>query len=310
MDLLSRLLALMPITGRLDVRCHFGAPWRIEQPPAQAREISYHILLSGEAVLEDAHGAPVAMHAGDIALFPAGGAHTLHDGSGERAAAAQRQTQNGLTVETNQGVGASADLLCGRFLLPAVPQRLLRENLPARLVVRSAQSPGAPPERLVQLIALMRDEALEAAAGSESLVNHLSGALFALTLRYASAAETPPRGLLALAQRPRLQPAIDAMFEAPGQAWTLPELAGLCHMSRATFARHFDEAFGRSAADVLTEIRMTLAGRMLAHGSQPVADIGEAVGYQSDAAFQRMFKRHVGMTPAQWRAAAFDETRA
>ncbi|WP_322012346.1 AraC family transcriptional regulator [Paraburkholderia sp. J12] len=310
MDLLSRLLALMPVTGRLDVRCHFGAPWRIEQPPAQAREIWYHVLLSGEAVLEDAHGAPIAMRAGDIALFPAGGAHILHDGSGETAAAPQRQTQNGLTVETNQGAGASADLLCGRFLLPAVPQRLLRENLPARLVVRSAQASGAAPERLVQLIALMRDEAFEAAAGSESLVNHLSGALFALTLRYASAAETPPRGLLALAQRPRLQPAIDAMFEQPGKAWTLPELAGLCHMSRATFARHFDEAFGRSAADVLTEIRMTLAGRMLAQGSQPVADIGEAVGYQSDAAFQRVFKRHVGMTPAQWRSAALDEAHA
>lgn len=304
MDLLSRLLTLMPVTGRLDVRCHFGAPWRIEQPGAGAREIAYHVLLSGDAVVEDAHGAPVAMHAGDIVLFPSGGAHALHDGSGEAPAAARTRTQNGLTVETNSGDGAAADLLCGRFLLPAVPQRLLRENLPARLVVHSAREGGTAPEHLVRLIALMRDEAHEAGPGSESLVNHLSGALFALTLRYASDADTPPRGLLALAQRPRLQPAIDAMFEQPGKAWSLPELAGLCHMSRATFARHFDEALGRSAIDVLTEIRMTLAGRLLAQGGLPVAEIGESVGYQSDAAFQRVFKRHVGMTPAQWRAAA------
>lgn len=304
MDLLSRLLGLMPVTGRLDVRCHFGAPWRIEQGAADAREIPYHLLLNGEAVLEDAHGAPLAMQAGDIALFPAGGAHALHDGSGEAPAAAEQRAQNGLVVETNRGDGARTDVLCGRFLLPAVPQRLLRDNLPARLVVRSAREDGAAPERLVRLIALMRDEALEAAAGSESLVNHLSGALFALTLRYASEADTPPRGLLALAQRPRLQPAIDAMFDTPGNAWTLPELAALCHMSRATFARHFDDAFGRTAADVLTEIRMTLAGRLLAQGAQTVAEIGEAVGYQSDAAFQRVFKRQVGMTPAQWRAAA------
>jgi AraC family transcriptional regulator, activator of mtrCDE len=304
MDLLSRLLALMPVTGRLDVRCHFGTPWRIEHPGGEAREIPYHVLLSGQAMLEDAHGAPVAMRAGDIVLFPSGSAHTLHDGSGETPATPQKQMRNGLAVETNEGAGTPSDLLCGRFLLPAVPERLLRDNLPARLIVRSVHDEGAAPERLVRLIALMRDEAHETAAGSESLMNHLSGALFALTLRYASEGDAPPRGLLALARNPRLQPAIDAMFDTPGNDWTLPGLAELCHMSRATFARHFDEAFGRSATDVLTEIRMTLAGRLLAQGNQPVAEIGEAVGYQSDAAFQRVFKRHVGMTPAQWRAAA------
>ncbi|WP_322105398.1 AraC family transcriptional regulator [Paraburkholderia sp. J41] len=304
MDLLSRLLALMPVTGKLDVRCHFGAPWRIDEAAANAREIRYHVLLAGHAIVEDAHGAPVALHAGDIVLFPSGSPHVLHDGSGAAPAPSAARIEHGLAVQTNAGEGAPADVLCGRFLLPAVPQRLLRENLPARLVVHSARENHDAPERLVRLIALLRDEANEAAPGSVSLVNHLSGALFALTLRYASNTDSPPRGLLALAQRPRLQPAIDAMFETPGKAWTLPELAGLCHMSRATFARHFDEAIGRSAADVLTDIRMTLAGRMLAQGNQPVAEVGEFVGYQSDAAFQRGFKRHVGMTPAQWRTLA------
>ncbi|QGZ63753.1 AraC family transcriptional regulator [Paraburkholderia acidisoli] len=304
MDLLSRLLALMPVAGKLDVRCHFGAPWRIDQSAADAREIRYHVLLSGRAIVEDSHGAPTALQAGDIVLFPSGSPHVLHDGSGAEPAPADKRLEHGITVETNTGEGAAADVLCGRFLLPAVPQRLLRENLPARLVVHSAREGSSVPERLVRLIALLRDEAYEAAPGSVSLVNHLSGALFALTLRYASDTDAPPRGLLALAQRPRLQPAIDAMFETPGKAWTLPELAELCHMSRATFARHFDEAIGRSASDVLTDIRMTLAGRMLAQGNQPVAEIGEFVGYQSDAAFQRGFKRHVGMTPAQWRSLA------
>ncbi|WP_322030111.1 AraC family transcriptional regulator [Paraburkholderia sp. J76] len=310
MDLLSRLLALMPVAGRLDVRCHFGVPWRIDEPGAREREIRYHVLIAGSAIVEDAHGAPVALHAGDIVLFPSGSAHVLHDGSGAAPATVARRRENGVTVETNTGDGATADVLCGRFLLPAVPQRLLRENLPARLVVHGARDGRQAPERLVRLITLLRDEAYEGAPGSESLVNHLSGALFGLTLRYASAGDAPPRGLLALAQRPRLQPAIDAMFEAPGKAWTLPELAALCHMSRATFARHFDEAIGRSAAEVLTDIRMTLAGRMLAQGNESVAAIGEFVGYQSDAAFQRGFKRHVGMTPAQWRSQAREAASA
>jgi AraC family transcriptional activator of mtrCDE len=73
-------------------------------------------------------------------------------------------------------------------------------------------------------------------------------------------------------------------------------------MSRATFARHFDEAIGRSPSEVLTEIRMAIAGRKLVQTKMSVAEIGEAVGYQSEAAFQRIFKRQVGITPAKWRA--------
>lgn len=339
MDLLSRLLALMPVAGRLDVRCHFGAPWRLDEPAADTREIRYHVLLSGEAVLEDQHGEPVRMSAGDIVLFPAGSPHVLHDGTsdaGEPSAghlSEGPQGPGGLKIATNDGSGAGVDILCGRFLLPAVPERLLRDHLPGRLLVHSV--PRARPNgttangngngttkastnahngtgsetdiassRLARLIQLMREEALEQGPASETLVNHLSGALFALTLRFASDADAPPRGLLALAQRPRLQPALSAMFEEPGKPWTLPELAELCHMSRATFARHFEEAIGRSASDVLTEIRMALAGRKLAQTSMGIAEIGETVGYQSEAAFQRVFKRQVGMTPAHWRALA------
>ncbi|SDH22765.1 cupin domain-containing protein [Paraburkholderia phenazinium] len=318
MDLLSRLLALMPVAGRLDVRCHFGAPWRIDEPAADAREIPYHVLLRGEAVIEDGHGEPLRMTAGDIVLFPAGAPHALHDGSSGAVTAASARQVDGLTVATNEGTGAAVDILCGRFLLPAVPERLLRDHLPGRLLVHSV-APGDDVDaaqrdgefansRLARLIQLMREEALEQGPASETLVNHLSGALFALTLRFASHADEPPRGLLALAQRPRLQPAVAAMFDEPGKPWTLPELAELCHMSRATFARHFDEAIGRSASDVLTEIRMALAGRKLAQTSLGIAEIGEAVGYQSDAAFQRVFKRQVGMTPAQWRALAKAES--
>jgi AraC family transcriptional activator of mtrCDE len=320
MDLLSRLLALMPVAGRVDVRCQFGAPWRIHNPGTGAREMPYHVLLRGEATLDGPHGEPVRMRAGDIVLFPAGAPHALHDGSGAAPRAPSRERVDGIMLEHNGG--DDVDLLCGRFLLPAMPERLLRESLPAQLLVHSvpepagAQADESPPtpasgagsglatSRLARLIALMREEALEQGPASTTLIDHLSGALFALTLRFASAADTPPRGLLALAARPRLQPALAAMFDAPGEAWTLPALAQLCHMSRATFVRQFDDAFGRSAADVLTDLRMALAGRKLAQTSLPVAEIGEAVGYQSEAAFQRVFKRQVGMTPAQWRAAA------
>ncbi|MBN3723933.1 AraC family transcriptional regulator [Burkholderia sp. Ac-20379] len=300
MDLLSRLLDLMPVSGQLDARCHFGAPWRIESGEGTAREIHYHVLLSGEAVFEDDAGPPLAMRAGDIVMLPAGAEHVLHDGSGARSIPSAKQFIAGFELVSNDGGGARADVLCGRFLLPAMPRQLIRDHLPGRLLIRTAGEAPAG-NRLTRLVELMREEANELGPGSMALVNHLSGALFALAMRFASESGEPPRGLLALAARPRLQPALSAMFDAPGHPWSLPELAALCHMSRATFARHFDEAIGRSASDLLTEIRMTMAGRMLAEGGMAVAEIGERVGYRSDAAFQRVFKRQTGLTPAQWR---------
>ena len=313
MELLDRLLSLMPVTGRLDVRCHFGSPWRIEHPESNEWEFPYHVLLRGEAVIEAATGGKsepaLRMKAGDIVLFPSGSAHTLHDGSGNPPRAVREQHKDGLTIATNGSTRQGADVLCGRFVLPAVPQQLMRDHLPGRLLVSSVSAGDGQTRdaafaasRLARVIELMREEAFEQRPGSETVVNQLSGALFALTLRCASDFDEAPRGWLALAQRQRLQPALAAMFDEPGKPWTLPKLAELCHMSRATFARHFDEAIGRSASDVLTEIRMALAGRKLAQTRLSVAEIGEAVGYQSEAAFQRVFKRQVGMTPAQWRA--------
>jgi AraC family transcriptional activator of mtrCDE len=93
------------------------------------------------------------------------------------------------------------------------------------------------------------------------------------------------------------------MFQEPERSWTLPELARLSHMSRATFVRHFRRKMGRSASDLLTDIRMTLAAKKLRNSAASTAAAADAAGYQSDAAFQRAFKQRMGMTPAQWRRA-------
>ena len=313
MDLLSRVLSLIPVSGRLDVRCHFGAPWAIAQDRAAVREIPYHVLLSGEAVLEHGSGPAEQLTAGDIVLFPTGGAHRIHDGSGRPPVPQVERHDVSLLIAENEGSGARADILCGRFLIGAVPDRLLREHLPGRLVVRSVDSAGGTSNgrseatgtivstRLTRLIELMREESVDEGPGSEALINHLSAALFALTLRFAGSGSQPPHGLLALAARPRLQPAVTAMFETPDKPWTLDQLASLCNMSRATFVRQFQDAIGRSATDMLTDIRMTLAGHKLLESNEGVAEIGERVGYQSNAAFQRVFKRLIGVTPSRYR---------
>src|ERR1700730_13464335 len=109
----------------------------------------------------------------------------------------------------------------------------------------------------------MRSESTADHLGGRTMLNALSTAMFALVLRLASEADDAPVGLLALAGHPRLAPALAALFNGPGGGGARPELARLCNRSRATLARQFQEKLGRSASDLLTDIRMTVAANEL-----------------------------------------------
>jgi AraC family transcriptional activator of mtrCDE len=183
---------------------------------------------------------------------------------------------------------------------------LLRNFLPPRLVVHAGDHKietvrSATATQTAGLVSLMRGESAADHLGGRAMLNALSTAMFALVLRLASEADDAPVGLLALAGHPRLAPALAALFNEPARAWSLPELARLCNMSRATLARQFQEKLGRSASDLLTDIRMTVAANELKKPSMSTGAVADAVGYQSEAAFQRAFKSRMGTTPAQWR---------
>jgi AraC family transcriptional activator of mtrCDE len=306
-DWLSRLLEMVPVRGTLDDRCFFGAPWRIDFARSEPGEIPYHVILGGSAVLEELDGgATRKLTAGDILLLPSGAAHALRDGShAEPAAARTRHTLN-VVVHENDGTGDRLDLLCGRFVLSAAHERLIRSYLPRQLVVRAAENSAAAAgpgtsAQVVGLVGLMRAESAAENLGGLAMLNALSTALFALALRLAGETSQAPEGLLALAGNPRLAPALTALFNEPAHPWTLPELARLCNMSRATFIRHFQERLGRSASDLLTDIRMTGAANALKTSDLSTGAVAALAGYQSEAAFQRAFKQRMGVTPAQWR---------
>ena len=180
---------------------------------------------------------------------------------------------------------------------------MLRSYLPPRLVVHAGARDGQreTAAQVAGLVSLMRSESADDHLGGRAMLNALSTAMFALVLRLASETNDAPTGLLALAGHPRLAPAVAALFNEPARAWPLPELARLCNMSRATLARQFQEKLGRSATDLLTDIRMTLAANELTKSTLSTGAVAEAVGYQSEAAFQRAFKSYMGITPAQWR---------
>ncbi|HTE82596.1 MAG TPA: AraC family transcriptional regulator, partial [Reyranella sp.] len=229
--------------------------------------------------------------------------HVMNDGSGAAPLPARNRASLNFTISENLGSEERLDLLCGHFAIAPPHDRLLRGYLPPRLVVHAGAHAGEKETaaQLAGLVSLMRSESTDDHLGGRAMLNALSTAMFALVLRLASETEDAPRGILALAGHPRLAPAVAALFNEPARAWSLPDLARLCNMSRATLARQFQEKLGRSAGDLLTDIRMTLAANELKRSSLSTGAVAEAVGYQSEAAFQRAFKGHMGVTPAQWR---------
>ena len=305
-DWLSRLLELIPVNGVLDYRCQLGAPWRIDFAASEPGEIPYHVVLAGAATLEDPDGGPrQELTAGDIILFPHGTAHVLNDGGDAEPKPARNRQTLSVTFHENDGTGARLDMMCGRFILPG-RNHLIRSYLPRRLIVRASGN-GGPANgtgnaaQVARLVDLMRAESAAENLGGLAMLNALSAALFTFALRLASEIHAAPDGLLALAANPRLAPALTALFNKPAYPWTLPELARLCHMSRATFIRHFQQSLGRSAGDLLTDIRMTVAANALKTSDLSTGAVAELAGYESEAAFQRAFKHHMSVTPAQWR---------
>jgi AraC family transcriptional regulator, activator of mtrCDE len=306
-DWLSRLLEMIPVRGTLDYRCFLGAPWRIDFATSELGEIPYHVILGGSAVLEDSESGPTRkLIAGDILLFPHGAAHALYDGSDAPPVPARQRSTLATVFHETDGTGDRLDMMCGRFILSTAHDRLMRSYLPRRLILHAPENSavaGAPGTgaQVVGLVGLMRAESATENLGGLAMLNALSTALFAVALRLASETASPADGLLALAGNPRLAPALTALFNEPARAWTLPELARRCNMSRATFIRHFQERLGRSASDLLTDIRMTVAANALKRSELSTSAVAELAGYQSEAAFQRAFKHQMGLTPAQWR---------
>jgi AraC family transcriptional activator of mtrCDE len=296
LDPLSRLLSLYPLQTALKVRCHFGAPWQLVQPDAAEGHAPYHVLVSGTAWLEMEDGIREPMVSGDAVLFPHGSAHRIHAGDGTPAPSIKTQGAF-MAVETNGGMGPVSDILCGelRFGPEAIP--LLR-TLPDVVLVRAAGQ--AALASLRSLITLLQQEAESERPGTAAILAQLTSALFALLLR-GWLEQSGGQGLLAVLAEPRLQPALHAMLATPEQPWSLDGLAQLCHMSRATFVRTFRQAAGQPPAEVLTQVRMAQAARLLAQGRLSAGRIGEQVGYQSEAAFNRVFKRHHGVGPGEYR---------
>jgi AraC family transcriptional regulator, activator of mtrCDE len=315
MDTLSRLIDVARLQASLDLRCLLTGGFDIDHAPLEAGIAPFHLVLGGACVVEPAGGARLTLNAGDFLLFPRGVAHRLRDvGRGAVIAPLASGHDGMLPVRRNDGRAEGLtegrtdgraderpdlDLLCGRFVYAPGSSALLLDALPDPFHVSLGGVPSLG--ALQTLIALMRDEAQHRQPGALAIVTALSQALFAMALRVHGEQPASGSGVLALLADARLGASVQGMLSAPERAWTIAELGELAAMSRATYARHFNERAGMTVMDFLTQIRMTIACDLLLRTQRSAAEIGEAVGYQSEAAFGKAFQQSVGVTPGRYR---------
>jgi AraC family transcriptional activator of mtrCDE len=302
MDTLSRLLSLYTVRTSLDIRCELGAPWILEEPASLPGEASFHLIAEGSARVEAPGIEVLELGAGDVVVFPGGSAHPLLAGAPDDAVPVIDLPPAGtLRLKGNPGAGgAGAAILCGRFLFDEGARRALLSALPPVMVVRGRNGDAAG---LPALVRILQQETAAARPGAAAVVAQLSGALFALLMRAWLEQNATTPGLFAVLADRRLGKAMQRMLDTPEQPWRVEDLARDCHMSRATFARLFSQLCGMAPLEALTRLRMAGAARALARDGRAVGDIALAAGYQSEAAFHRVFKRHYGIGPGAWRRA-------
>jgi AraC family transcriptional activator of mtrCDE len=274
LDALSRLLSQHPVRTTLDSRCQLAAKSRVDHSTESSSAAPYHLVLDGTVLLHLEGRAPLLLRAGDMLVLPNGDAHGL---------------------STPEG----ADILCGQFHAGASATSVLFNVLPTIVLVSTADRPELA--KMGALAMMLRDEANAKLPGTGAVSSHLASALFALLLRaWLEEAGSVP-GLFGLLAEPRLSPALQHMLKAPGAPCNVEQMADACHMSRTTLIRLFRDAAGNGPGEVLTHFRMVQAAQWLGLGTRSVRDIGEAAGYQSEAAFNRAFKRYHGVGPGEFR---------
>ncbi|NKI92378.1 AraC family transcriptional regulator [Rhizobacter sp. SG703] len=305
MDALTQLVATLDLRGRMDLRCLFGPGFSVPHAATGPWRAPFHVVLAGECeVWLPAQRRAIALRQGSLLVLPHGDAHVVRGVSARRGPAIRTDDGPVLPLKTNLASpeAAALDLLCGEFEFAGRRRSSVLDALPAHIVVPFEATPGAA--WLRGLVGMMAHEIEQQQPGAAAIVAGLCGALFTLALRAHLAQQPQQRGVLGLMVRERLAPALQAMLSEPQRPWTVDEMARRCHLSRATFARQFLQAAGCGPIELLTTLRMELASRLLAQGGHDSASVGEAVGYRSEAAFNRAFARHAGVTPGRFRRAA------
>lgn len=308
-DPLGETLHALRMTGVIYSRSHLTAPWGVSLPPLEGC-LLFHVVTDGECVLDIPGREPVAVRPGEFVLLPRGEGHSVLNRPGVRVEnlfdlPIERVSER-YEILTYGGGGESTTLICGavRFEHPAA--RNLVSVLPELIHIRTWNTPHA--DWMHSTLRLMAAELTAQHPGGESIVTRLADILVIQAIR-AWLIEHPEQrtGWLAAVYDERIGPALVAIHKEPTRHWTVEDLAAKASLSRSAFAARFTEIVGQSPAQYLTHWRMTLACDWLLEDRTTIAECADTLGYQSEAAFHKAFKRIVGMPPGAWRLAARED---
>lgn len=330
MDVLSDMLRAVRLSGAVFLNARLALPWSVLSPPAsdlaQFLDLPsdcvtlFHVLVEGPCMVALADQQAVYLESGDVLILPRGTQHVI--GSDQRTlptpihALLPPLTSERIPAIVSSGPGDSTRLVCGYLhcerqfnpLLGALPEVLVVSNRYGRGQAPNANSGVArveviqPGERLETMLRYTVEEADCTHPGSAVMLTRLVEILFVEVLRrYMSDFPPAQRGWLAGVRDPIVGQALHLLHASPEHAWTVEELAHALAVSRATLADRFTELIGEPPMRYLTQWRMQLAERLLRQTDMSVVAVAGRVGYTSEPAFNRAFKRHVGHPPASWR---------
>jgi len=313
-DLLSELLKTVRLTGSVFLSASFTAPFGVaapkyydaETPMAHLRHISIlHLIVAGGCTIETADGRRADASAGDLLFLPFADRHTFWSGNPANVADAGAIVQpgpiEGMWTVNYGGGGAETRMVCGFLESAEVMFAPVFRTLPSLVVERTSEDAvGSLITMTVkEIVALVE----AATPGTQALLGRLMELLFVEVLRR-HVARLPPgsKGWFAALSDPIVGRTLQLLHADPMRHWTVDELAREVGSSRTVIADRFNALLGRPPIDYLTSWRIQLAGERLRAGQDSVATIAAAVGYESEAAFNRAFKRLTGVTPGTWRA--------
>jgi AraC-like DNA-binding protein len=313
MDALSELLRAVKLTGALFYKSRCTAPWCLNAPsstffapyvaPHATHIIEFHHISEGRAYVRVGEET-TPLEAGDVVMMPHGDPHQMGNGVGGKAidgSAAMSALMTGrVHLATFGGGGAETGLVCGYLACDAELIKPVLASLPRVLRVNLRTDKGG--EWFENTLRHAVEQAAAARPGGDVFLAHLAEALFADVLRrYLASLPEGRTGWLAGAGDPAVGRALGALHRSPAKDWTLDELAREAGISRSALTDRFTRYLGVAPMSYLTDWRLELGAEALRTTSRSVQSIALDTGYESEAAFNRAFKRKFSAPPARYR---------
>jgi AraC-like DNA-binding protein len=312
MDALSDVLRAVRLTGAFFFDVHACAPWVAETPlgksvvdamfPGSDHLISYHLIMEGTCWATIEGEEPIKLSAGDIIVLPQGDTHVLATEIGMRNSpemSMYRRPDSGLLpskISVGTANGEPTHFVCGFLGCDSRPYNPLLTALPRVIHIRDVAS-GALGAYFRAALAESRGR-----MGGECMLGRISELMFVdVVRRYLESLPPDRNSWLGGLRDPYIGRALTALHERPARDWTLEVLAQEAALSRSAFAERFTQFVGQPPMQYLANWRMQLATNYLRSGTESVAAVANRVGYDSEAAFSRAFKKALGTPPSEWR---------